>query len=1359
MARRLAVLLGGAALLLPMGEPVRQGAGAVAYHLLAMAATTMATPAQAQAVISVTTAATEIAEGQSVNVTFSRTGDTTNALSVSVLWDPQGGTSFNPAPPNPVVFPADQNTVTVTVTTEDNETYSPGSSGRFVAQIFPSSDTPAAYTAGTPDFVQVEVTDDDPPPVVTLVLTPSTIAEAGGVSTVTATLDRPSVSNIFVDVSVEPGAPVHLSTDPLLTILGSVGNTETTNSIPITLTAIDNDVDAPDQEVQVRGAVRNSNEAVSPDPVTLTITDDELGVTSITRQNPATELTNLDRLVWRVEFPVPVRNVDPGDFELDGTTASLVSAAPNTSGSTVYDFRAQGGDLAALDGTVTLSIADTNNITDDNSNPLTNTTPTGTNENSYVLDNTAPRVTSIERQDPTTENTDADSLTWRVTFSESMVNVDVADFEVSGTDAMLSVAEAVAGETNVWDVTASGGDLATLNGTVTLSFAAGQGVEDTAGNMLANLTPVGTSDNSYTVDNVPTVEIMEVPPIMMPDTNMDTEEPSSIVPDANMDTEEPSSMMPDTNMDTEEPPSMVPDANTDTTAPRVTSIVRQAPVLSPTNANSLTWRVTFSEAVANVDTTDFTVSGSTATVSNVEQVSGEPLAYDVTASGGDLASFNGTVTLGFAPDPDIQDQAGHPLATTTPPRTNHNSYEVDNVVPAVRYPTLPDALMVGMPIPTVMPDTADTDIARWGATGLPAGLTINPANGVISGTPATPSTSEAMVTVMVTDTAGNSTTVPLAFPIVVATAQPGVSVSPANLNLNEGATTSYTVTLNTQPSGPVTITPVSGDSGVVSISPNRLIFTTTNWNAPQTMNVAGVEDDNAINETVTIRHTVSGANYDAVTAAVQVTVNDNDTVADPVAPTEVKVVLDDVVLPNLVQQLTAETTEVITSRLNSIASGSPSAPLTLSLDEVVADTVAAIYGQREHLKNGSLDWRQALSGRDFVLPLSSLNVAQGEESIMSEDAPFSTLALWGGGNYSSYRNVIEKTDVDGNGFSATIGMDLQPTPQLTTGLALTTSRWGLDYVNDATAEEGAYEIGVTMFNPYVNWLATEQLSLWATFGYGRGEVPENGNGATRTDSLTSWAGGVRFEVVPTMDPLTGQGAPFGLAIKADGATSSFLETSVQLARLAAEVSRAFAIEGGLLSAALELGWRIRSVSDHGNLDGQQLAIADENSSSGGAELAGSLNWRNTDGRLSATVNTRMFLGSDHHREWGIGGHLRFTPSRYNGEGLSLTLQPAFGVTGAKLEELWSLSGNSDLATNNNPPGARLDAELAYGFPLGNALLTPYTELTWEDATNTYGAGLRYGLSPSLELDLKGTRRSNAEGNPEHRFSLQLRSDL
>ncbi|KAF3983266.1 MAG: hypothetical protein HFP78_00090, partial [Methylococcales symbiont of Hymedesmia sp. n. MRB-2018] len=106
----------------------------------------------------------------------------------------------------------------------------------------------------------------------------------------------------------------------------------------------------------------------------------------------------------------------------------------------------------------------------------------------------------------------------------------------------------------------------------------------------------------------------------------------------------------------------------DAAPPTVTSIVRTTPPDATTNADSLTWTVTFSENVENVDSDDFMVIGSTATV---DPVTGSEAEYTVTVTGGDLADLNGVVTLGFADDTqDIQDMATNPLTDTTPTDTN-----------------------------------------------------------------------------------------------------------------------------------------------------------------------------------------------------------------------------------------------------------------------------------------------------------------------------------------------------------------------------------------------------------------------------------------------------------------------------------------------------------------------------------------------------------------------------------------------------------------------------------------------------------------------------------------------------------------
>ena len=89
-----------------------------------------------------------------------------------------------------------------------------------------------------------------------------------------------------------------------------------------------------------------------------------------------------------------------------------------------------------------------------------------------------------------------------------------------------------------------------------------------------------------------------------------------------------------------------------TTAPTLISIVRHDPVGQDTARTDLTFRVTFSEAVANVDVSDFRLTSGTGTV---DGVSGSGRAYDV----GVTASSDGAFALGISESHDIQD--GNPL--------------------------------------------------------------------------------------------------------------------------------------------------------------------------------------------------------------------------------------------------------------------------------------------------------------------------------------------------------------------------------------------------------------------------------------------------------------------------------------------------------------------------------------------------------------------------------------------------------------------------------------------------------------------------------------------------------------------------
>ena len=121
----------------------------------------------------------------------------------------------------------------------------------------------------------LKIVKDDAVPV-TLKLTPEAIGETGGVSTVTASLERASNAVTTVMVSAEAVAPAAvgyftLSANRTLTI--AAGGTSSSGAV--TVGAVDNNVDAPDKMVTVSATAENINGVTPPSAVTLTIIDDD----------------------------------------------------------------------------------------------------------------------------------------------------------------------------------------------------------------------------------------------------------------------------------------------------------------------------------------------------------------------------------------------------------------------------------------------------------------------------------------------------------------------------------------------------------------------------------------------------------------------------------------------------------------------------------------------------------------------------------------------------------------------------------------------------------------------------------------------------------------------------------------------------------------------------------------------------------------------------------------------------------------------------------------------------------------------------------------------------------------------------
>ena len=118
---------------------------------------------------------------------------------------------------------------------------------------------------------------------------------------------------------------------------------------------------------------------------------------------------------------------------------------------------------------------------------------------------------------------------------------------------------------------------------------------------------------------------------------------------------------------------------------------------------------------------------------------------------------------------------------------------------------------------------------------------------------------------------------------------PGVTVAPTSLTVGEGGTGTYTVVLDTLPTGTVTVVILSNNTDV-TVPSSTLTFTTTNWNSAQTVTVSAGQDDDAANDMATLTHEPNDADYDSVSDAIlSVTVTDNDTRGVTVTPTSLTV--------------------------------------------------------------------------------------------------------------------------------------------------------------------------------------------------------------------------------------------------------------------------------------------------------------------------------------------------------------------------------------------------------------------------------------------------------------------------------------
>ena len=273
--------------------------------------------------------------------------------------------------------------------------------------------------------------------------------------------------------------------------------------------------------------------------------------------------------------------------------------------------------------------------------------------------------------------------------------------------------------------------------------------------------------------------------------------------------------------------------------------------------------------------------------------------------------------------------------------------------------------------------------------------------------------------------------------------QRGVQISPTSLTVPEGGDATYTVVLMSEPTGEVTVTPSLGSGDTDVTVSGALTFTATDWDQPQTVTISAAQDDDAANDTATIVHAVSGADYGANSATaddVAVTADDVAVTADDVAVTveddETAVTLT--VNPTAVDEDGGGTTVTVTGTLDGVPRD---VPTTLTVSVGAADDAAAEGTDYAAVNDLSLTipTGQASGTATFTLTTMDDLIDEPDEAVSitgtSQDAGFevigTTLAITDNDERGVTVSPTDMTLAEGASATYTVVLDTEPTETVT----------------------------------------------------------------------------------------------------------------------------------------------------------------------------------------------------------------------------------------------------------------------------------------------------------------------------------------
>ena len=337
-------------------------------------------------------------------------------------------------------------------------------------------------------------------------------------------------------------------------------------------------------------------------------------------------------------------------------------------------------------------------------------------------------------------------------------------------------------------------------------------------------------------------------------------------------------------------------------------------------------------------------------------------------------------------------------------------------------------------------------------------------------------------------------------------------------------------------------------------------------------------------------------------------------------------------------------------------------------------------------------------------------------------------ALWGQGALSSFSGQEDDVSLDGDVTTLLVGADWS-TGRWQAGAALSHS-WANGSYDGEDDADGEISTSLTGLFPYGRYALTPRLDLWATAGYGWGQLSlkPDGNGEEYEPDTTM------AMVALGMDGLLLDGGSEGVSLNATADLLSLKTTSEEIEglessegnvsrfRLGLEATRPFPLANGAsLLPSMEVGIR----QDSGDAE-----------TGFGMDLGAGVTWKDPERGISGELKGRtlLFHAEEDFQDQGLALSFSWDPSPSN-RGPSLSMGHTMGLsTEEGIHALLNPTVLDGLDGLNASPsnGQQLEAELAYGFPAYNDRLTmtPAVATALSPTSRTYG--LLWSLAPYSE---------------------------